>query len=61
MLFRSQVDKDATKEKEEQVSESPAVLSVPADIMRQSGLRKYEVYTLIIELLLFFLLSNLRR
>lgn len=56
-----QVDKDATKEKEEQVSESPAVLSVPADIMRQSGLRKYEVYTLIIELLLFFLLSNLRR
>ncbi|XP_044167550.1 uncharacterized protein LOC114947307 [Acropora millepora] len=40
-----QVDKDATKEKEEQVSESPAVLSVPADIMRQSGLRKYEVKT----------------
>lgn len=61
-----QVDKDATKvtcgrkyvccsqattkEKEEQVSERPVVLSVPADIMRQSGLRKYEVYTLIIDL-----------
>ena len=43
-----QVDKDATKEKEKQVSESPVVLSVPAEIMKQSGLRKYEVYTLII-------------
>ena len=55
-----QFDKDATKVKEKEVSESPVVLSVPADIMRQSGLRKYEVYSvysLIIELLNF--LSNL--
>ena len=45
-----QVDKEATKVKEKQVSESPAVRSVPADIMRQSGLRKYEVCTMIIGL-----------
>lgn len=44
------VDKGATKEKEKQVPESPAVQSVPADNMRQSGLRKYEVCTTIIEL-----------
>ena len=34
---------DATKEREIQVSESPAVRSVQAGMMRQSGLRKYQV------------------
>ena len=44
-----QVDKDATKGKEKQVPEIPAVRSFPADIMRESSLRKYKVYTMIIE------------
>lgn len=34
---------DATREREIQVPKSPAVRSILADIMGQSGLRKYQV------------------
>lgn len=49
---------DATKEKEIQVSESPAVLSIQADIMRQSGLRKYQVCEILLLLLQFLFIKS---